>query len=636
MATQAKASSNRTVSRYPAVNGFSTTADTIAGWLSVAVPLVLISSALIIWWFSLPAINPDQFTDFGIVGAAPWSFYAAFILIQISFAFVISREDTRPATLLMHVVILIVMLHGTLALVYEVPRYAWTYKHLGVVDYVQRFGMLDTTIDAYQNWPGFFTFMALVAEVTGIQSFLGLANWAQVFWNLLYVGGLRLIYKAFTNDNRLVWLGIWIFFLTSWVGQDYFAPQALGFFLHLVVIGTLLTWFQVQERPVAASGRWWSITNLYRTVVNRGSQTDVPRVRIRPYQRSGLAAIVILSFFVLAFSHQLTPFITLTTIALLIILRRCNRRDLFILMVILLLTLLAYMSITFIENAELAIFGSIGSLFSNVEGTLRDYSRSSAGRFLVSQVTRLTSLGVWILAFLGAIRRLRSGYWDLALGVVAVAPFMILAMQAYGGEVLFRVYFLSLPGMAFLVGALLYSGTSGGRSWITGGSVLVVTVILSASLIFTYYGNERINHMDQNEVDALQTLYQAAPTGSLILTGGTNSPTRFDRYTSFWHFPLNRIEGFWAGEQWQYQDMDFDDYDLQLLYDTMADEKYTDAYLVISNAQKRFVSAYNLDQKDYLDRLEAALQQSPLFDAQTINADVTIYTLADGKDGGSP
>ena len=33
-----------------------------------------------------------------------------------------------------------------------------------------------------------------------------------------------------------------VFLLANWPGQDYFAPQALGYFLYLLTIGILLTW----------------------------------------------------------------------------------------------------------------------------------------------------------------------------------------------------------------------------------------------------------------------------------------------------------------------------------------------------------------------------------------------------------
>ena len=44
-------------------------------------------------------------------------------------------------------------------------------------------------------------------------------------------------------DGRAVWAGVWIFFATNWVGQDYFSPQGLVYALYLVVLAILLTWF---------------------------------------------------------------------------------------------------------------------------------------------------------------------------------------------------------------------------------------------------------------------------------------------------------------------------------------------------------------------------------------------------------
>lgn len=639
MATHVKSSTSRTAARTRyQPDSWQRFAKTLEFWSLIVLPSLLILGAVLLWWLSLSAIDMDSINDFGLVSVLPISFYGALVLLNLSFALVASRQEVHTPTLFLHVFLLVIIIHGTLALVYEVPRYPWTYKHIGVVDYVQRFGMTDPTIDAYQNWPGFFTLVALITEITGIQNLIGIAAWAQLFWNLLYLGALRMIYRSFTNDPRLIWLGIWVFFLTSWVAQDYFAPQAFGFFMHLVVLGIFLTWFRrsnSEPHPARTSGNSLlrRLTRLYYHIVNRETRNSGTDAEIQPIKHSALAAIAILAFLAIVSSHQLTPFMTISTILLLLIFKRCRRQDLLVLMIVLLMTWLAYMSITFIKKANLDVFQSFGQLFSNIDNNLKDFSESSPGRAFVSHVTRLTTLGVWGLAFLGGIRRLRNGYWDLALVLVTVTPFFLIAMQNYGGEMIFRVYLFSLPGMALLIAALLYPAAPTKVSWVTGISVLTVSALLVSLLLYTYFGNERVNHMDRGEVEALEQLYDRAPRGSLILTGSSNSPTRFVNYTRFVHLQLTDIPAFWAGQRWEYQDVPLNDYQLGVLRDFMANQAYSKAYLLISRSQKRYVSAYNVEQADYLDRLEAALRQSDLFAVDFENEDVTLFVLAKERYG---
>ncbi len=638
MATQVKTSTTRTAARTrDAAASWQSFANSLGFWLLAILPVVLMVGAATLWWQSLPAIDVSSIDDFGLSSALPISFYGALLILNLSFALVASRQEIHTPTLFAHVFLLIIIIHGTLPLIYEVPRYAWTYKHLGVIDYVQRFGMVNPLIDAYQNWPGFFTFMALVSEVTGIDNFMGIAGWAQVFWNLLYLGALRMMYRAFTKDSRLIWLAIWIFFLTNWVGQDYFAPQAFGFFLHLVVLGIFLTWFQVKTNlPVIHLRQqtvWTPLTNFYRSLVIRFSKREIAGPRIESIQQTGLALVAVAAFFAVISSHQLTPFMTLSTILALLIFKRCRRRDLLILMVVLQLTWLTYMSITFLEGANLAVFQSIGRLFSNIDDSLKDYSQSSPGRLFASRVIQFTTLGVWGLAFLGAIRRLRNGYWDIALFVVTVTPFFLIAMQSYGGEMMLRIYLFSLPGMAFLVGAMLYPGITSRFSWKVGIITLLTSVILTGSLFYTYFGNELVNHVAKGEIEALEKIYYNAPRGSLILAGSPNSATKFANYSDFRHYQLIDLPEFRSGEIWTYKETDFTDQDLQALRDFMAEERFTNAYFYLSTSQKSYISAYNNEQADYLDRLEVALRRSGLFEVAYVNEDAVVFVLAEATYG---
>src|SRR5207244_11753971 len=73
-------------------------------------------------------------------------------------------------------------------------------------------------------------------------------DWTPVFFNLIYLGPLYIIFTSATTDKRLVWLGLWFFFLTKWVDQDHFSPQAFDFFLYLVIIAILLKWFKVPPK----------------------------------------------------------------------------------------------------------------------------------------------------------------------------------------------------------------------------------------------------------------------------------------------------------------------------------------------------------------------------------------------------
>ena len=109
----------------------------------------------------------------------------------------------------------------------------------GIIDYIQRNNAFNLFIDqlpAYHNWPGFFALNAFLVDVAGLDS-AELCGLGPRVLNLIDLGALLIILRSTLRDRRAIWLAIWLFFATNWVGQDYFSPQATNYFLHLVILG---------------------------------------------------------------------------------------------------------------------------------------------------------------------------------------------------------------------------------------------------------------------------------------------------------------------------------------------------------------------------------------------------------------
>ena len=133
----------------------------------------------------------------------------------------------------------VLMLHGTTAFLYDEPRFVWTYKHLGVVNSIVSTGHVDSTLDIYNNWPGFFALGAWLSESAGVGP-ITFAAWAQVFFSLAEVAVLLFALRGLAITERVRWTAAWLFVVADWISQNYFAPQALAFLLSLVVIALCL------------------------------------------------------------------------------------------------------------------------------------------------------------------------------------------------------------------------------------------------------------------------------------------------------------------------------------------------------------------------------------------------------------
>ncbi|HEV3066883.1 MAG TPA: glycosyltransferase [Streptosporangiaceae bacterium] len=188
---------------------------------------------------------------FGLLSVLPVIFWAAAALLMVSFCWTVVRWPGRWPALGAHLLVLVVILHATPAIVYGTLRYSWAWKHVGVVDYIIHHGIdfnLGGVLGVYQGWPGFFALNSFLTSDGGLHSALSYAPWALVANDLLWLGPVLLIARAFTTDQRMIWTTAWVFELGNWVGQDYFSPQAYAYFLFLVVIAVCLRWLG-DDRP---------------------------------------------------------------------------------------------------------------------------------------------------------------------------------------------------------------------------------------------------------------------------------------------------------------------------------------------------------------------------------------------------
>jgi hypothetical protein len=596
------------------------------------IPLVAVSAAVVLWVLSIQGLDPHTMTDTGLVSILPDSIYLPLGLLIVSFCVANHRQDTPESLLYLHVAALIFLLHGTPAIVYETLRYSWAWKHVGIIDYIQRHHSLNPAIEvlgAYHNWPGFFTLGAFITEMADRKDALVMAMWAPTFFNLLYVGALLLIFKSLTRDRRLVWLGIWFFYLTNWVGQDYFAPQALNYFLHLTILGILLKWFRYENasfsRGDGGFGFLPTIANkLYDAGVDEAKDASSVDGALAT-QRAGLMAAVIVLFSVIAFSHQLTPFMSIAAVTALVVTFQCTARSLPVLMIVLAVGWIVYGARIFLSGELESLIGSFGRVSDNLQDSLVDLAVVSEGQKTVILMGRGLSVALWSLAMAGGLRRLYYGYRDVAAAALTVAPFAALVGTAYGGEVIFRIYFFSIPFAAFFAAASVYVAPDAAGSW----RAPVVTILLSAGFLwgfgYAHYGKDRQYHFSKEEVVAARYLYESAPPGSLLIEGSRNYPSQFRNYENFVYVAIDREP--------RESRQSIAENPVEHLHRWMDNDDYTETYLLITRSQKAEVQALGSMPPGSLDAIEDALLDAPQFELIYGNDDAKLFGLKGREQG---
>jgi hypothetical protein len=622
---------------------------------SVRLPLVLFTTAGLLWLISLPNVDPGGMNDLGLVSVLPVTFFISLALLAISFTILLHQGARHERFLLLHVLLLILILHGTPHIVYGTLRYSWAWKHLGIVDYIQRHGSVNPSIfnlNAYHNWPGFFALAAFFNQVAGLPDSMSYAGWGPVILNLLGLGALLFIYKTLTLDRRVIWLGVFFYFFFSWIGQDYFSPQAFAFFLFLVTFAIILKFFRRNQLSSKVDTpkylRDRLIGRLYARIT-ASSLTDKQGIHpTTATQRLGLMVILIFIFASIASSHQLTPVMMLSGLALLVLFQITNQRYTPFLMAVITTAWVIFMAVGFLNGNVDWIIRSIGSLLDNVNDTLIDLNTASPGQQLVARIDRILSVSAWVLGLFGIYRRYRSGHWDLPALLLAFAPLPILVMNAYGGEMLFRVYLFSLPFISFFAAGSFYPSEKAGRSVFTPIFVILISFLLIPGFIYSYYGKDRMYYFSPNEVAAAQFVYTIAPQGSLVVDSTWNWPRQAVHYEYYNYLSLIRLPEEKRTEILQdpagslYNLMGEAAPEAVNLYGSESGSQpealpdvagesglvlYPASYFIVTRSQMAETQMAGSLPADWFTRIKDALSGSPNFRIVYENADATVYEL---------
>ncbi|MGW8886219.1 glycosyltransferase [Streptomyces sp. NPDC055749] len=552
----------------------------------------MLPASVALWLLSLRGVRLDGMGDLGLLQVMPVLFWVALALLTLGFCVAAADRRTPHGCFLAYVIALITVLHATPPLLYQELRYSWAWKHVAVIDAMMRHdGEVPNAagFNIYNQWPGFFQFNALILKATGLESPLGYALWAQLLTNLLLLGPLLMIYRSITRDRRLIWGAVWIFYACSWVGQDYFAPQAFTFLLFASVIALV-----VRRLP--------------------SSRFPVPRTPRRGWPVGWLLLVLVIEAAIVS-SHQLTPLMLVSALLLLSLPRR-NRR-------VTLPALVGAIVLTVAWNGTVArpyVAANLDSFVnalsrpeSNVWSGLSRLADAAPSQVMVSWIDRGLSGGIVLLAAIALAARPWTRRTPLPL--LVLFPLPLVAVNAYGGEMVFRAFMFMLPAAALLVASLLLP--SGRARPARMATVLVLLLAMLGSLVFGYYSKEAMNRFSSQEVAATRYLTTGTPTGSLIISVTFAAPgleMHYDR-----HERTQITEESLSTKRLLVQDPLAG---LEPLLDRAGSKP---AYILLSRAQAADVRLNGELPADFMTRLESALAKASSFTPVYRNGDAVVY-----------
>ncbi|WP_284740050.1 hypothetical protein [Amycolatopsis sp. RTGN1] len=452
--------------------------------------------AVVLQGVFLKSVDPGTLGSFGLLEALSPGALAG--LVVLTAAFVVEVRSARPRTWLLAtaVVLTVLGMYGLQPLTEPVARLPVAWLHAGWTDYIGAHGTVLHDFDARFSWPAFFAGAAWLTKFAGLGSTTALLAWAPPVLTGLAALGVHAVATAVLGRGRAPWLAAWTFLCVNWVEQDYFSPQGLAFLLYLGALALVFRWLcgdADPKRRVAASG--------------------------------GLVLLIL----ALAPTHQVTPFALAAILAVLVVGKRLTQPWLLAVAILAPLTWLVVGASDYWVGHLQVLTGGIGDLSGSVQQNVQERVGGDPGR--------LTVLGFRfaLVALAGVLAA--AGWWGLrtprgrrpyVLGVAAVVPAGLVALQSYGGEMLLRSYLYALPLLCALAGAGLDRLLSRGNRLVPVAlaAVLGVAAVL---LVGARGGNDGYVAFRQSDQAVVAEAYQLARPGQRIASLTAYAPMNWAR-----------------------------------------------------------------------------------------------------------
>ncbi len=506
-----------------------------------AIALALLALALLLGVWSLATSDENAIAGLGLVDALPAIYYGSVVAIIAIVLLALRSKEQPTAVLAAGLVAIVVLVHGAAAILESAARFPVAWLHAGITDSILTTGTAAQNYDARFSWPGFFSGAAVLTDVTGVSSPTVFLRWAPIVMVLCYLPPLLSIGRSTLPGWRAPWLGVLIFLLADWVGQDYFAPQTVAVILYLTIIAIALRylrgceprrlsrWIQRRASLPAPRGLGW-VAGLIRA---GDRQVEPPTQPTSTRFRAWLLVLLTLLSVAMVSSHQLTPVVLIVVLAALAALGRFRPWPFPFLVGVIMIGWLSYAAEPFWSGHLNEIFGGIGDAAQVVDSGSTDRVGGSPDHLFVLQIRMIMALSVWGLAGLGALRMWLSGKRvSVPLLVMTAGPGFLIATQSYGGEGLLRVFLFSLPGAAMLITGLVLPKPKL-PSWTTLVLSFVASLLIFAMFLFARWGNEDFERVSAADVALQQEFYRVAPLGATLVTFSIGGPATYQNLTDY-------------------------------------------------------------------------------------------------------
>lgn len=572
-------------------------------------------ASLLLWLLSLPDVDIYSLGSYGLPPALPVTWYLALLIAVLGAVAAIAVRPGRGLLMGLSIALVGVILFGTVPALSGQPHYAWVYKHIGVVLYLETHHQVNPNIDIYNRWPGFFALSAMLSPLAGRPNPATYAGWADLFFLLVDAVLVAAVARAVVNSVRVAGGAALFFITTNWVAQTYFSPQAFGYALALGVLLTLLRHFQMPQDT-------WAVR--LRAVVPRLGQarpTAMTELAQASWPRGVALALLFGVWAIIVASHQLTPYVVLVSVAAL--LAAGIIRPWWLLLPMAAMTVGYLLPNLHFVQQNYGLFTSIDP-FNNVQGAKLTSNTPVPGKVFNTNL-QLVLIGVsWLFAAAAAARLWSRAELIRALPFVllALTPFVVIFGQSYGGEAPLRIILFSCPWFAALTACGLATiSSSKTRVALTAAAAVALTALFVPSFL----GQEELNVVSRPEFEASAYFYEHGRPHSLLLLSAPGFPYRYGGTYPIFAGPEGDANPNLM-QQPRFRNRRLGPADVPAVVQSI--HQYAKhGYIAFSRNQAIYARIFNIVPPGSMGRLEAAVARSRRFRLWYENGSTRIYEL---------
>ncbi|HEY5785623.1 MAG TPA: hypothetical protein VIT65_12680 [Microlunatus sp.] len=444
---------------------------------------------------------PPQFGGFPTQLGVPWVAGLLVILAAITLA---GRAPERSLAVAVGCLMLVLTL--TPGLVYDAPRSQSAAKHVDLLQQIQTLGRLDSSVEIYNSWPGFFGATAWLVDFTGIDNPMHLATLWPALLGMFRLVALRYFFGKILRDPGQAWIAVTLALLADPQGADYFSPQSVGFTMALAIFGLALAARQTRTRTLT----------------------------------------ILLAGCALAVAHQLSPYIVGGALVVLVLFGLVRPR---LLPLLVLVPALAWAGMNLDVVRTFVSWGDFGSA-ENFRPPVTVASEGLQRQPIVGLTVTALVVSVLVVGVLAAVtvrqttgqrflRRAARRQWSRAeaqawaMACAAGVGLVVVFANPYGQEGIFRAVLFGTPWLALLAAHQFPSDAPPRRRIL----LAAVAGLLTLTFCVASFGLDRINVVRTGDLTAFE-YFDAQGTGDkrdpqfLLILGKGDLPTTPARSTT--------------------------------------------------------------------------------------------------------